>query len=229
MSKVKTFICTIPYQPKGETPEKDGLKPLRYEARGNAKLVYGETRFPIVPVINGYAEKGDRVRVLAILTEGDNFSYNYETYFVPEIAALAEKNGYAFEGIEIISSPDSEDIDTQLVLFADIISRIGYNEEIHTCITYGTKPTPIVQFMALNYINELKKETPTDTPIKCVAYGRFLHNDYEGQGVGRIWDQTALFYMNATVNALAKNRAADPEKAIRIMLGLEAVEDSEDD
>jgi hypothetical protein len=214
MSKTKTFICVIPFQPKGETPEKDGLRPVLYEAKGNSKLAYGKTRFPIVPVINGYTEKGDKIRVIAILTDGANYKYNYETYFVPEISELTRRNGYVFSQIETISTPDSEDIETQLELFADIIGIIGDNEEIYACITYGTKPTPIVQFIALNYAYKLKK----NASIGCVAYGRFTHNDTNNNN--GIYDQTALFYMDSIVNKLADMKAPHPETAIRAMLGL---------
>ena len=216
----KTFIMTIPFQQTGK------LTPVLYKAQGNTKLEYTkETRFPIIPMINGYAEEGDKIRIIAILTDGENFRHNYETYFVPEVSALVECNKYSFEEIEVISTPDSEDIDTQLRLFSDVIAKIGDNEELYACITYGTKPTQIVQFMALNYAYKLKKETS----IGGVAYGRFLHNDENGHGVGCIYDQTALFYMNSIVNKLAEHGASNPEKAIQIMLGLDRGEETEDD
>ena len=214
MAKTKTFIAVIPFQPKGK------LTPVKYIAQGNAKLEYREeTRFPVIPLINGYAGKGDKIRVIAVLTDGDNFNYNYETYFKPEIAALTERNGYDLKVIEVINTPDSEDIESQLRLFADIIAKVGDNEELHACITYGTKPTPIVQIMALNYAYRLK----TNASVGCVAYGRFLHNDENGHGVGRIYDQTALFYMGSIVNKLAEIKKADPEKAIRALLGIEDI------
>ena len=214
MSKTKTFICTIPFQSVGETPDKDGLKPVLYEARGNTRLTYGKTRFPIIPVINGYAEVGDKIRIIAILTDGANYLYNFDTYFVPEITALVYKNRYSFSRIETIFSPDSEDIDTHLKLFTDIIGKIGDDEELYACITYGTKPTPLVQFLAMNYAYKLKK----DISIGCIAYGRYMHADPNNNN--GIYDQTALFYMNSIVNKLADIKAPNPEAAIRAILGI---------
>ena len=216
MDKIKTFISTIPFQGKHPKTGEDMLKPVTYEALGNSKLEYGETRFPIIPVINGYAERGDKFRIIAIVSEGENFRHNFETYFIPEVTAFVGKNGYDFSGIEIINTPDSEDIEAQLALFVDLIGIIGDNEEISACITYGTKPTPIVQFMALNYADKLKN----DIKIGCIAYGRFLHNDGGGRSVGRIYDQTALFYMNSIINKLTETKAPHPEKAIRALLGI---------
>jgi len=213
MAKTKTFITAIPFQAEGQ------LKLTSYLAQGNKKLEYCDvTRFPIIPVINGYAEKGDTIRIIAIVTDAENFHHNYKTYFESEISPLVKDKGYILEGIETIISPDDEDIETQLKLFADIIEKIKDGEELHACITYGTKPTPIVQFMALNYAFRIK-----NISIGCMAYGRFLHKGEEdGPAVGRIYDQTALFYMGSIVNRLAENNASAPEKAIRIMLGLDS-------
>ena len=219
MGKTKTFISAIPFQGK------DGLKKLTYEPCGNSRLKYEATRFPIIPVINGYTEAGDKVRIIAILTDGENFRYNYETYFIGEIDSIIKEKDLSFDGIEEIPTADSEDIETQLKLFADIIAKIGDDEELYACITYGTKPTPIVQFMALNYAYRLKK----GTSVGCVAYGRFLHKGEGGLGVGCIYDQTALFYMDSTVNKLAEHGAPDPERAIRIMLDLDSGEEAGDE
>ena len=216
MNKTKTFITTIPFQGK----DKDGndqLKPVIYAPAGNSRLNYGATRFPVVPLINGYAKRDDKIRVIAILIEGENFKHNYETYFVPEITNLVANNGYELSEIEIVATPDKEDIDTQLALFADIIAKIGNGEEIFACITYGTKPTPIVQTMALNYAYKLKQ----DISIGCIVYGRFRHGD----PVGDIFDTTALFYMDSIVNKLAEMKAPNPESAIRAMLGIGGVSD----
>ncbi|GHV37281.1 hypothetical protein FACS1894187_13610 [Synergistales bacterium] len=209
MAKTKTFISVIPFQPAGK------LNSTVYKPCGNSKLAYGETRFPIIPVMSGYAESGDKARVIAIITAGENFKHNYETYFVPEIDAIVKAKGLEFNGIEVITTADSEDIDTQLRLFGDIIDKIGDNEEIYACITYGTKPTPIIETMALNYAYRLKK----DISIGCIVYGRYLHGDANYNGM--IYDTTALFFMDSIVNKLAEMKAPHPETAIKAMLGLD--------
>jgi len=208
MSKTKTFISVIPYQPT------DMLKPVTYKPRGNSLLEYGETRFPIIPVINGYAKSGDKVRIIAILTDGENFKYNYETYFIPEIDAIVKEKNLDYNIIDVITTADSEDIETQLKLFSDIIAAIGDDEDVYACITYGTKPTPIVESMALSYAYKLKK----NVSIGCIVYGRFTHNDNNDNN--GIYDTTALFYMDSIVNRLAEMKAPNPEAAVKIMLGI---------
>ena len=209
MSKTKTFICTIPFQEEGK------LNTFMYPAKGNQKLEYKEeVRFPIIPVINGYAEKGDKIRIIAILTDGPNFLHNYEKYFLQAITEFVTKNEYDFSGVELIHSEDSEDIEVHLRLFADIIASINDNEELSACITFGTKPTPIVQQMALDYAYKLK----SNVTIGCIAYGRYSFNDKNEQN--GIYDQTALFFMNSIVQRLVMTKAHNPEAAIRLMLGL---------
>lgn len=213
-NKTKTFITVIPFQPKGETLEKDKLRPVIYEPAGNSKLAYGETRFPIIPTINGYCGEGDSIRVIAILIDGENYKYNYETYFVPEVNNLVENKKLKFSGIEIIRKADKEDIDTQLKLFTDIINMANDNEELFACLTYGRKLEPIVETLALNYAYKLK----SNVSIGCIVYGLFHHTD-SGSGT-YIYDTTALFYMNSIVYKLAELKVSDPEAAIKSMLGI---------
>ena len=228
MEKTKTFITTIPFQPHDKNGDKtqDQLKAVVYPAKGNSRLEYGETRFPIIPVINGYAENGDKIRIIAILTDGENFKYNYDTYFVPEINDIIKKKNLEFEKpekIEEISTADSEDIETHLKLFSDIIDKIGDNEELYACITYGTKPTPIIESMALNYAYKLKK----NVSVGCIVYGRFMNNNprltaeenEKNKKNNGIYDTRALFHMDSIVNKLSEMKAPNPENAIRSMLG----------
>lgn len=212
MKKTKTFISVIPVQGKNM------LQAIYYKPRGNSKLEYGETRFPIIPVINGYANEGDNVRIITIMTDGENSKHNYETYFVREINDIVKKKNLIFNDIEIIRTQDNENIETQLLLFSDIIAAVRDDEDIHACITYGTKPTPLVENMALNYAYKLKK----NVSVECIVYGRYQHNDSSDNN--GIYDTTALFYMDSIVSRLAENKAPNPEAAVKTMLGI-GVED----
>lgn len=211
-NKTKTFLTVIPFQGKNE------LDAVRYQPVGNDRLAYGETHYPIISVIAGYARPGDTVRVIAVKTEGENYERNFNQYFLKEVLPLCESMGLRFEGVEVISSPDEETIEVQLKLFSDIVAKLATDEELYACITYGRKPTPIVLSMALNYAQRLKK----GSSVECIVYGQYFHNE---QKLGYIYDTTSLFYMDSIVNKLAEMRASDPEKAIRLMLGLEEQEE----
>jgi len=228
MSKTKVFISAIPFLGKKtlkDGTERDQLEAVKYRQVGNSRLAYEcETRFPIVPVINGYAEDGDTIRVLAILTDGEksnarNTQHNYRTYFLPEIDSIASAKKLLFSGVEEIHTQDNEGIDTQLKLFSDIADRINPGEDLYACISYGTKPMPIVLTMALNYAYKLKK----DVTVGCTVYGRFPHIDEEPKA-SYIYDTTSLFYMDSIVTRLAEMKASDPITAIKLMLGIQTSE-----
>jgi len=229
MSKTKVFISSIPFLGQRRLADgsmKDMLESVIYKPIGNTRLEYSsETRFPIIPVINGYANAGDTARVIAILTDGDksnakNTQYNYDTYFKPEIKKICGVKNLSLSEIEEIRTPDSEDMDTQLKLFSDIADKINPGEEIYACISYGTKPMPIILTLALNYAYKLKK----DVSVGCIVYGRFPHRE-DGEGDSFIYDTTSLFHMDSIISKLAEIKAKDPVKAIKFMLGLEPSEE----
>lgn len=222
MSKTKTFITNILFQGKNAPDKKT------YKGHGNSRLDYSKAYFPIIPAINGYTENGEKIRVIVIKTLGGNAEHNIENFLRPDIERIVEQKGLVWSGIETINTIDSEDIDTQLKLFSDIVDAINGGEdgeEISACITFGTKPTSIVLNMALSYAYRLKE----NVSIGCIVYGRYDPTDLESEKNGA-YDTTALFYMNEIVNKLAEMKAPNPKRAIRAMLGLDdETEVSEDD
>ena len=72
---MKKFICTIPLQVNQRELEK-----VVYDAVDNPKLVYGEAvSFPIVPVINGYVNDGEKIELLVLKQKAEGTDLNYVT------------------------------------------------------------------------------------------------------------------------------------------------------
>jgi len=209
---IKLFITVISNQ--GERNGERLLKAIKYPSFGNSKLGYEkEIRFPITSAINGYANKGDKIRIIAIKNaDNKDAEYNYQYFFIKEIEEIVAEKEIDFDinKIEIIEIPNTETIDTHLKLFVDIFSTIGDDTEIFACMTYGTKPIPIVLSMALHYAYAIRN----NTLIKCIVYGKLFPKPIE------IFDTTPLFYMDAIVNTLSNIKPKDPDKAIKQMLGL---------
>ena len=68
---MKKFFTNIPIQLPG------GLENMVYEAVGNDRLTMSEkTRFPILSVVHGYAERGEPFRLIAVETKGGGGSEN---------------------------------------------------------------------------------------------------------------------------------------------------------
>ena len=212
---MKTFITIIPRQREGQ------LSLTQYIPAMCDELAYGKTRFPIVPVIAHHAAKEKKIRILPVIQDNEWVKHNFEKHFLDEVKTLESTLDVMAEMIPI-SVPDSESIDTHLKLFSDVIEKIEDGSRLHACATYGTKPASNVISLALSYAYRLKK----DVTVERIVYGQFLHRVEDG-AVGTLYDTTPLFFMDAIVNRLAEARAHNPERAIRLMLGLEQAEGDE--
>lgn len=219
---MKKFIATAPLQrPKSEK--------ACYRAIDNSKLVYDKpVDYPVLHIINGYLEAGDEMEAIIlttdrigkkkqnILEENENILSPVEENFQrmeKEIQELCEKRNAICKNITRIHIPDDELIQTHLNTFQKLISCFHNDDILYACMTYGTKPVPIVQLMALNYAYRALN----NVTIECICYGALDHDTKEK----RIFDITALFLMDQIVNELAKIRDDNPVEVIRQILDVE--------
>lgn len=203
---MKKFITASPYQPKGK------LEKGIYHA-DNQKLNYDQpTSFPIIPVIHGYADPGEQIEVIAVLSDYENARYNL-TLLEEELNALcAAKNiTYTIKKLEI---PYNDELDTHLALFEKLIDCTADNDTFYACLSYGSKPTPLVINMGLNYAHRIHQNVSID----CIVYGKKDFND----GQMYLYDITSLFYMDEIVRLLAENHTPDPAGKIKMLLGQDA-------
>lgn len=201
MSNVKTFVTVIAEQAKGS------LKKSIYNAPESKGLYYGkEVSFPIINAINAYAKPEDNIRIIAIMnTESESARYNFETIFKSELEDIKKSNGLNnldISSIQIVNAVSDQTMNSNINLFEDILNAMNDNETLYTCITFGTKPMPMMLFMALNYAYKVKM----NIEIGAIIYGSF----YSGTREALIYDLTALFYTNAIFLELADAGESDP-------------------
>ena len=175
----------------------------------NKLLAYGETRFPIIPVIHAYARPGEDFRVLLVVEEYENCLQNAQT-FRQELEALCREAGLLCPEIEILSIPFDDSVTTQIATFQLLTERIRDDADLYACITYGSKPAPIVELMALRYARQMKK----DTYIACVVYGQFDHN----RGKAMLYDVTALARLDDLMRVLIDSGMPDPQSMLQTLL-----------
>ncbi len=205
---MKKYYTTIPQQ-----PVPDGLRLTEYKNPGCSPLLnYGKTRFPIVAVIANSAKKGDAVRVYGIKPEHENTSH-WEAELKAELDGLKENIGFSYEFI-VLETAMSETVENHLALFKKLIDTADDNDHIYADITFGTKPIPIVMLMFMNYTYKYRD----NAEIESIVYGQFNNATKEAA----LYDVSALFYMNATVDRL--DNASDPVKVIEMLLGLDNTE-----
>ena len=91
-----------------------------------------------------------------------------------------------------------------------MIDHLADEDEIYACITYGTKPSAVIELMALRYIRQIKK----NASIGCVAYGGLDHLS----GRAKIYDVTALVQLDDIIRVLAQTGVEKPREAIQRIL-----------
>lgn len=201
---MKKFMTTSPFQ--------QTMQSVVYEAVENKKLqMEKETKFPIITLLNAYAEKGERVELFVIRHKYENSIKNYEL-LCEEVKELEQEKGFECS-ITVIEAEYNEQIEKHLKNFEHLIERIDDGDELYVCMTYGTKVIPIVQMMALNYAFRAKN----NTHIGCIAYGKIDFNEKKAE----IYDITALFYMDEVVRKVADMQVKEPLKIIRQVLNLD--------
>jgi len=201
---MKKYYLTISQQ-----PVPDGLRLTSYQNPGDSPILsYGETRFPIVPVIFNTVKPGEDIRIFAVKPENPNTDHWYAE-LKKELDALKEKKQFTYE-MKPIDTPDSELVGDHLRLFGKLTDTAEDDDVIYADITYGTKPLPMIMLMFTNFAYRYKQ----NVDIEAIVYGAFNHNTKTSS----LYDVSALFYMNSTVNQLGT--VSDPKKVLDMLLAL---------
>lgn len=209
---MKKFIMITPLQPiiNGN----DLLKLSRYEAVGNDRLQFDrDTRFPLIPVINAYAEPGEEIRVIA-LTPDTKVAHIHFGQLEEELAALQAEKGFVCAGPEKIMLTYAGDVNTQIELFEKLMPVFEDGDTLYACLTYGNKPMPIAELMAIQYAYRLRK----DVRIGCLVYGEVDHSA-PGKPM-RVFDITALAQLDELLRMLAEMKVSDPAAMLKQILAL---------
>lgn len=206
---VKKFIAVSPRQEV--VPERLGREDHEfYKAVGNPKLEYRKAVcFPLFSILHGYAERGDTIEILVLTAEYEICEINFG-YIESGCQEICREAGTASCTVTKISIPFDETLDSHLGTFEKLIQHIKDHDKLYACITFGSKPTPMLEIMTLNY----GYRTCRDVTVECIAYGEMNHKT----GKKRIFDVTSLFLMDQIVNELGQYRHQNPLAVIRTIL-----------
>ena len=206
---MKTFLMVTPQQPKGM------LHSQHYESQGNSLLDFpGETHFPIIPLINGYSEVGEAIRVITVTYgEPSNCANNLEI-LRGELEDLEGAKDISIS-LDSVDVPFDDSVNALIHTYQLLIDYMSDDDMLYADITFGSKPTPLMLVMSMQYAYRLKE----NVSMECIVYGQ---KDWSGgAGVNRIYDVTALAKLDELVRVLADLRVAEPEAALRIIFGLD--------
>ena len=205
---MKKFITYVAQQPESM------LIKGKYRAESNERLNCDtEASFPVIPLINGYTDEGDGIELITLLeSENENCKRNFEI-LKSEVDELSKAKGFNYDIREIVVSGE-EVAREHLLTFEKLLNAIEENDELFVCATYGTKPIPIVEMMAVNAASKIKK----GVTVSCVAYGRAMRSKDGAVKELIIYDITPLFFMTRLVDTLAAHPLENPETVIRRVL-----------
>ena len=216
---MKKFFTSVPYQKNGKL-----IKAI-YRPVGNAKLVYEKAHsLPILNAVNNFTEKGEEIEVIFIIGENENIKRNLGSVesFLDELVLERELKCRK----KYIYYRDSDDITVMLELYGNLIRCCDDDDEIYSCITYGTKPVPIVQMMAMRYAFHVKKNVYIGMIVYGKAHGNKQNEDSEK--IFDIYDMTSLFYIDDLSEKFSRMAVKDPEKILESLIFGQEGENDED-
>ena len=207
---MKKFLTIIPLQT---------TKPMQYEAVDNPVLQMDEAvQFPILTAISGYAQPGEEIRVIAVLTDNGKCRENLEKFSQAVEELCAGKGVSCSAGVEAVFIPEDDSVSTHVETFQKLIEYVEDDDDLYACMTFGTKPTSNVLLLAVQYAYRVKR----NASIACILYGQVVRPDSDDKTTwfGKVYDMTTLVQLDEMVHLLAAANDPDPARTIRRFLSL---------
>ena len=213
---MKKFITYISRQPKGK------LNKGIYKAEGNAKLQTDyAVHFPVVTMMHGYVEDGENVELLLIYDRANDCFEDNKNALNDDMDQLKQRKQFDCKVTEIEVS-ENELARDHLNAFMSLIKHLNDDDELYVCCTFGSKPTPIVQMMAVNFAYKIRR----NLAVNCIVYGRVDH--HKDPNAFWVYDITSLFFMTQVAGRLADQGIENPEAILsQIMESNDATEEED--
>jgi hypothetical protein len=186
----KIVFVTIPMQV---------ITPVHYAAVENKAVEYdGKVMCPIDSVLAKVLKKGDDVKVVQIITEGEGSDSNAAAQRT-ELENINKSIGSNLSFDKVVS-PFKETCDIVELRFKQIVEKLEDDCEIFADMTYGPKTLTPVLFYALSFAEKF-----FDADIKHIVYGKIVHNKNKESvaATAELYDVTPLFYLNSLASVMS--------------------------
>jgi len=202
---MKTVIITAPMKPTKE------VYAIRYPMDGNKAMEYeSPVRCPVNAVLAKSLKKEDQVKVIYILTTGENsLSAENMKNFKEELENINKEIGavLTYETIDMDFIPTKQ---TYNKLITDLSEKIDEDAEIFTDITFGHKPEILSLFCALRFVEEFR-----DAVVQYIVYGKIEFNkETRKPEKPMLYDITSLYYLFKLMGSMG---AANAENAMETL------------
>ena len=203
---MKVVIITVPMKPPQE------ISKVQYPVDGNKSIEYDKpVRCPINGVLAKSLQKGEEVKVIYIMTSGDNSEcLKNKDEFLNELAVINQEIGatFSYDTVDIAFLPTKQ---TYNKLITDLAEKIPENAEIYTDITFGFKPEILSLFCALRFVEEFR-----DAIVQFIVYGkaefnkttRVLENPM-------LYDITSLYYLFKLMGTMGASSAETATETLK--------------
>jgi len=203
---MKTVIITVPMKPPKE------VEAIQYPMDGNKSIEYEKpVRCPINGILAKTLKKGEQVKVIYILTTGENSEceQNKKAY-IEELENINREIGalLSHDIIEIDFEPTKK---TYNKLITDLAEKIPDNAEIYADTTFGFKPEALSLFCALRFVEEFR-----DAIVQYIVYGKVEFNK-ETRKLEKpmLYDITSLYYLFKLMGSMGASSAENAMETLK--------------
>jgi len=203
---MKTVIITVPMKP----PEK--VEAIQYPMDGDKFIEYEKpVRCPIHGVLAKTLEKGEQVKVIYILTTGENSECEQnKKAFIEELEGTNKEIGavLSYDTIEIDFEPTKK---TYNKLIIDLAEKIPENTEIYVDTTFGFKAIPLSLFCGLRFVEEFREAI-----VQYIVYGKVEFKDGKPlPETAMLYDITSLYYLFKLMGSMGASNAEDAMETLK--------------
>ena len=202
---MKVVIVTIPMLPSNK------VDAFQYSVNGNKSIEYkNPVRYAINGVLARTLKKGEQVKVILVLTVGENSEYeeNQKAY-IEELGEINNKIGaiLSYDAVKINFLPTKQ---TYNKLITDLSKKIPENAEIYADFTFGFKPETISLFCALRFAEEFREAV-----VEYIVYGK-VEFTKEGRKVKpTLFDITSLYYLFKLMGTMGASNAENAMETLK--------------
>lgn len=162
-------------------------------------------------LLNGYADEGEEIQVITI-TPSAEFAGVHVNQLKEEVARLQVEKGFICKVVTSIDVKYAGNVETQIEIFQKLLPYFEDGDILFGCLTFGDKPMPIAEMMAIQYAYRVLK----NVTIECLVYGELDHSLKPAPA--RIFDITALVQLDEIVQILASRKVADPRRFLNALI-----------
>jgi hypothetical protein len=180
------------------------VEAIQYPIDGNKDVEYEKpVRCPINGVLAKTLKKGEQVKVIYILTTGENSECERnKSAYTRELEDINREIGAIlnYDTIEIDFEPANK---TYNKLITDLAGKIPDNAEIYADTTFGFKPETLSLFCALRFVEEFREAV-----VRYIVYGKVEFNkETRKPEKPMLYDITSLYYLFKLMGSMGASSA----------------------